>query len=252
MCGRGAHLFGLPPGAGKTAKSRMQMPHGPAESLNFVHEWPGTLPNKTARSHVTPTTPIVHLMSKKTLLTVLTSGLIVWGAACPAVAATPESLPAQTPPAKFKKASTVTSGRRYLFVVNLGGQYNVATAAADNSTYSYLYVGEPAAVDADGTLHIADPSYAFTLTATTDGYTIQDCHGRYLIQQLEEYDYFGLSDKPEAGSTWTVKAENDGTFTLTNTQLGKTIGYDRYYSSFGAYAQKNNPRPILYEEAPTE
>lgn len=168
------------------------------------------------------------------------------------MAVTPETLPAQTPPAKFKKASTVTSGRRYLFVVNLGGQYNVATAAADNSTYSYLYVGEPAAVDADGTLHIADPSYAFTLTATTDGYTIQDCHGRYLIQQLEEYDYFGLSDKPEAGSTWTVKAENDGTFTLTNTQLGKTIGYDRYYSSFGAYAQKNNPRPILYEEAPTE
>lgn len=77
MCGRGAHLFGLPPGAGKMAKSRMQMPHDPAESLNFVHEWPGTLPNKTARSHVNPIQPIVHLMSKKTLLTVLTSGLIV-------------------------------------------------------------------------------------------------------------------------------------------------------------------------------
>ena len=53
------------------------MPHDPAESLNFVHEWPGTLPNKTARSHVNPIQPIVHLMSKKTLLTVLTSGLIV-------------------------------------------------------------------------------------------------------------------------------------------------------------------------------
>ena len=51
----------------------MQMPHDPAESLNFVHEWLGTLPNKTARSHVNPIQPIVHLMSKKTLLTVLTS-----------------------------------------------------------------------------------------------------------------------------------------------------------------------------------
>lgn len=148
---------------------------------------------------------------------------------------------------KFQKATTITSGKRYLIVVDNGGELNVAEAITSN--YGYLRVTVPAATDGAGNLYMENLDNAFTITSSTDGsgYTIQQNDGRY-VYQTGTFDSFNAGDEAGDNAVWTIEPQADGTFLITNTSVNKYVQYDSKYNSFGSYADEHGTLPMLYEE----
>lgn len=140
--------------------------------------------------------------------------------------------------ATFTVAKAVASGSSYAMVA--GGK----VAKPLSSAYGYLKVDDASVTD--GTLSTpAANAFKFTETAEKDGYYITDSNGKYLYM-TGSYDSFNVSDKAEAGSVWTVTANADGTFSITNKTTGKTMQYSSQYTSFGAYSDSRGTLPVLY------
>ena len=68
---------------------------------------------------------------------------------------------------RFQKATTITSGKRYLIVATENEGADLHIAGAITSNYGYLYLVDPAHVDNDGTVIMNDLDNAFTITAAT-------------------------------------------------------------------------------------
>lgn len=148
---------------------------------------------------------------------------------------------------RFQKATTITSGKRYLIVVDNGGELNVAEAITSN--YGYLQVTVPAATDGAGNLYMENLDNAFTITSSTDGsgYTIQQADGRYLYQS-GTYNSFNVGNTASEEAVWTIEPKADGTFIITNVSKSKFVQYDPSHTSFGSYADERGTLPMLYEE----
>lgn len=150
---------------------------------------------------------------------------------------------------KFQKVTTVTSGKRYLIVVENNGEISVAQPVpATGNPYGYLNVTAPAATDADGNIYMEDITNAFTITTVEGGYYIQQADGRYLYQ-TGTFDSFNVGS---AGSNavWTIESQADGTFLITNVAMNKYVQFSTRYNSFGSYEEEQQGaiRPMLYEE----
>lgn len=148
---------------------------------------------------------------------------------------------------KFQKATTITSGKRYLIVATENEGADLHIAGAITGDYGYLYLVDPAHVDNDGTVIMNDLDNAFTITAVDGGYNIQQADGRYLYQS-GTYNSFNADNAPSEGDVWTIKPQADGTFLITNTSVNKYVQYDSKYNSFGSYADTRGLLPMLYEE----
>lgn len=140
--------------------------------------------------------------------------------------------------AQFKKVTTVTSGKQYLIVAS--GK----AATLNTANYGYLQVTD---VTDNGGVISADDSKAFTIESTTGGYTIKMSDGRYLYQ-TGTYNSFNFSATIVDGCVWTVQAQADGTFKITNTSVNKYVQYDSQYSSYGSYSDARGVMPVLYEK----
>ena len=150
---------------------------------------------------------------------------------------------------KFQKATTITSGKRYLIAVENNGEISVAQPVpATGNPYGYLNVTAPAATDADGNIYMEDITNAFTITTVEGGYYIQQADGRYLYQ-TGTFDSFNVGS---AGSNavWTIESQADGTFLITNVAMNKYVQFSTRYNSFGSYEEEQQGaiRPMLYEE----
>ena len=139
----------------------------------------------------------------------------------------------------FRKVTSITSGKQYLLVAS--------GKAAHVNTANYGYLGVDDVTD-NGGIITAQADCAFTVTATTGGYTIQMSDGRYLYQT--SYDSFNYSNTAVDGSVFTVAFQADGTAKITNVSTGKYIQYSPKFTSFGCYAtaQENGVMPTLYEK----
>ena len=144
--------------------------------------------------------------------------------------------PVQT--AKFQKVTTVTSGKQYLLVAS--GK----VAVLNTANYGYLQVVD--ATDNGGVIEM-DEANAFTITAVSGGYTIQMSDGRYLYQ-TGTYNSFNFSATAEDGSVFTLEAQSDGTFKITNVAVSKYMQYSTEYSSYGSYSDSRGTLPALYEK----
>lgn len=140
--------------------------------------------------------------------------------------------------ATFKKVSTITSGKQYLLVAS--GK----AALLDTRNYGYLQVAD--VTDNGGTI-TADAANAYTIEATTGGYTIKMSNGHYLYQ-TGTYNSFNFSDAPSEGNVWAITAQGDGSFKITNVATGKFIQYDSQYNSYGCYSDSKGVMPALYEK----
>lgn len=144
----------------------------------------------------------------------------------------------------FVKATSITSGQRYVIVALENGTNNVAENIAASDSYGYLSVTDAAAGD-----EIAMPAAnAFTITEGTGGYLIQDSYGRYLYM-TGTYNSFNVMDSlPESGALWTISFDGDGLATITNVDMNKWVQYDVEYGSFGSYPDARGILPSLYVE----
>lgn len=145
----------------------------------------------------------------------------------------------------FKKATAVTSGKKYALVVENEGNTIVAKNLSEDKTYGYLYVDNADEVESDKVTMYKD-IYSFTITEVEGGYTIQDAYDRYMIMQ-GTYNSFNVSAERTTGDTWTIEANGDGTFKITNNEMNKYIQYSVQYTSFGSYSDEQGLMPMLYE-----
>ena len=140
----------------------------------------------------------------------------------------------------------------YWIMVNTGTDeepvWKVAKPVGASDTYGYLYC-DNAIVDGDVLSSTA--ANVFTLTASGDGFTIQDASGRYYYM-TGTYDSFNVTtDASQSGNIWTVEQTGDQAFTVINAGNGKKMQYDPKYSSFGAYSNERGILPYLVKaEAP--
>lgn len=142
----------------------------------------------------------------------------------------------------YKKATEIESGKKYLIVAQRDDKTYYAMPQKETANYGYLQTQSK-----EGTLDELkiESSYDdnFVFTSFEDGYSIQDCYGRYLYTDAE-HAAFQLGKDAAA---WSVEKSENGTFMLTNN--GKYIQFgDGTYTSFGAYAEKKDKTvlPMLF------
>lgn len=143
----------------------------------------------------------------------------------------------------YKKATAIESGKKYLIVAQRDGKTYYAMPQKETANYGYLNTQMK-----EGTLDELkiESSYDdnFVFAEFEDGYSIQDCFGRYLYMD-GEHASFQLGKEPVA---WELEASDNGTFSLTNN--GKFIQFgDGTYTTFGAYAKKMDKTvlPMLFK-----
>ena len=143
----------------------------------------------------------------------------------------------------YKKATEIESGKKYLIVAQRDGNTYYAMPQKETANYGYLNT-----LMKKGTLDELkiESSYDdnFVFAKYEDGYSIQDCYGRYLYMD-DEHAAFQLGKEPVA---WELEASDNGTFSLTNN--GKFIQFGQgTFTSFGAYAimQDITVLPMLFK-----
>ncbi len=148
-----------------------------------------------------------------------------------------------TPPTPAgKKYNLVTTMAEGTYVIGFGAK--AATALDASKGYGYLPVVD---ATADGNA-ITTTAEAYTFVATTGGYYIKDANGRYLYQ-TGTYNSFNLSDTASDEGIFTVEIAADGTATIVNTNVNKTMGYSEQYNSVGSYPTTDGYiMPKLYIE----
>ena len=145
----------------------------------------------------------------------------------------------------YKKATAIESGKKYLIVAQRDGNTYYAMPCKESYKYGYL-----STVMKEGTLDElkVESSYDdnFVFAECEDGYSIQDCYGRYLYMDDDpNHKSFQLGTEPVA---WEVEASDNGTFSITNN--GQYIQFgEGTFTSFGAYSteQANTVLPMLFK-----
>lgn len=143
----------------------------------------------------------------------------------------------------YKKATAIESGKKYLIVAQRDGNTYYAMPQKETANFGYLNTQMK-----EGTLDELkiESSYDdnFVFAEFEDGYSIQDCYGRYLYMD-GEHASFQLGKEPVA---WELESYDNGTFSLTNN--GKFIQFGQgTFKSFGAYAimQDITVLPMLFK-----
>lgn len=143
--------------------------------------------------------------------------------------------------ATFTKATSIESGKTYIFVNDAG---MVAIPIQQNYTYGYLYVEAPVST-ADGNI-TTSAANGITVTSTASGYTLTDCYGR-LLSMDDSHASFQLYNSPEAGSYWSGNVASDSRVTFTNKMRdGYMINWAANYSNFSVSTNDSYPLPYLY------
>lgn len=143
---------------------------------------------------------------------------------------------------KFKKVTTVTSGKTYIIVAS---GTKMAKPIASDKTYGYLNVAD--VTDNNGVIELDNTDNTFVFTNSDDGWTIKQKDGRFLYQS-GTFNSFNVNAAPTEGQYWTVEPQAaDGTFKITNKSVNKYIQFDSAYSSYGSYDSAKGALPALYE-----
>lgn len=145
----------------------------------------------------------------------------------------------------YKKATEIVSGEKYLIVAQRDGKTYYAMPQKAGAKYGYLLTQMK-----EGTLDElkVESSYDdnFVFAECEDGYSIQDCYGRYLYMDDDpNHKSFQLGTEPVA---WEVEASDNGTFSITNN--GQYIQFgEGTFTSFSAYSteQANTVLPMLFK-----
>lgn len=144
----------------------------------------------------------------------------------------------------YTKATAVESGATYLLAAPVEKAVFVANNVSASKNYGYLYCDSIG--DATNTIELDKTTNNFVLTSVDGGYTIQDSYDRYLYM-TGNYNSFNFSSKRTDGDVWSVEANADGTFKITNVAMNKYVQYSLEYSSYGAYPNENGVMPYLYK-----
>lgn len=153
--------------------------------------------------------------------------------------------PTPTETYTYNKVTAVESGKTYLFVAPVDDSLFVANNLMKSYNYGYFYCDKVEGAEKTK-IEFEKSTNNFVLTAVEGGYTIQDSYGRYLYMS-ENYNSFNVSAKRVDGDVWSIDANSDGTFKITNVAKGKYMQYSLQYHSYGAYSNESGVMPYLYQ-----
>jgi len=141
----------------------------------------------------------------------------------------------------YRKASSVQSGKSYLFFAN----NKIAVPHA--STLNYGYIKTTEAIDDKD--HITTRGRnAFKITEEDGGYVIRQVSDGRILYLMDDHNSFQVSDKkPASGHVWELKVEKSGEFIFTNKEKKKIIQFDSTYGTYAAYPSVTGTYPVLYE-----
>lgn len=143
----------------------------------------------------------------------------------------------------FRRVEEVTSGKAYL----IAAEGYIATPVLD-ANYDYLQVTEGDS-DGDGVIVLDNCNDAFVIEVVSGGYTIRQAKDERYLYQYKNYNSFNVNASPSDGEVWSINANGDYTFTITNVAKSKFVQYRSGYTSFGSYSstQSDGTLPMLYE-----
>ena len=153
----------------------------------------------------------------------------------------------------YVKATTLEAGKSYVLVALRNDSLAYAYPQGESKTYGYLYsnIVSPA-VDTVSIKSSYDDTFTFTAADEEGQYYIQDCYGRYLFHESgSTYNTFNFTADQDPDYAWTVEAQEDGTYKLSQPDGYYVQWGDSKYTSFGLYneARTNAVLPYLYELA---
>ncbi len=149
----------------------------------------------------------------------------------------PETPGDETYSGKYIKVTEFTGAGTYLLVN--GDQ--AFTQLDATKTYGYMPAATISISNGEIAASAATEAAKLTIAATDGGYTLQDASARYIYMK-GTYNSFNIGTTAEESYVWTITANGDDTFSVTNADMGKTIMYDTQYSSFGSYPDKTDTR----------
>jgi len=138
---------------------------------------------------------------------------------------------------KYVKVTEFSGAGTYLLVN--GDQ--AFTQLDATKTYGYMPAATVSISNGEIAASAATEAAKLTIAATDGGYTLQDASARYIYMK-GTYNSFNIGTTATESYVWTITANGDDTFSVTNADMGKTIMYDTQYSNFGCYPDKTDAR----------
>lgn len=138
---------------------------------------------------------------------------------------------------------------KYLFVASTDGGQIAASPLAAEKNYGYLpgttLTITEKSVPADATTNAI--AWSVTESATKGQYTLSGADNRYYYM-TGTYNSFNVSaDAGTEGYLWSFSQRTDGTWSVQNIAMNKTLQYDTAYSSFGVYTDERGVFLALYK-----
>lgn len=152
--------------------------------------------------------------------------------------------------AAYTKVTSITSGKKYLFVANnVNGKTYAATALSASANYGRLN-GTEVTVDNDAIANSVSENLEFTFTQVEGGWNIAMSDGRLLAADATHNGTFQIGD--DYSHTFTVEFREDGTFTMVHAETAKTFYHGGgTYTNFSLVTTVPNDGvyPSLFEKA---
>jgi len=161
----------------------------------------------------------------------------------------------------YKKATTITSGKKYIIAAISEDDETSALVMyplSSTKTYGYLSAGTKTITDDQiGIENTYDDAFTITYDEDEDAYTIMDPNSRYMYigynsKKSAYFTSFNAGESPESGQYWSIEIADDGTATITNDLASSWIQYSTSYSSYGCYDSQSGITPCLWEEVTVE
>lgn len=148
----------------------------------------------------------------------------------------------------YVKVNKITDGKKYLLVAERGDSLVYAYPLSSSKNYGYMYCPSKGLEISDKISIKSTYDDAFTFTADEENaYAISDYLGRYYYQS-GTFNSFNTNKTFDAAYLWTVEAQEDGTFKIS--QNGYIISFGTgTYTSFACYETVSDGAvlPYLYQ-----
>lgn len=146
-----------------------------------------------------------------------------------------------SPKSSFVASNSIVSGSKYAIVA----ADSVANPFIGNTVSGYLNSAVPTSIY-DG--HMETAAYnAFTITAVSEGYTIQDAENRYLYINPTNNLLEVSEQMPAEGAIWDFIFNADDQVMIINIVDGDCIYYSFQNDNFGCYTESSDVLlPTLY------
>ena len=146
---------------------------------------------------------------------------------------------------KITSLDQLTADGTYMIAAENEGKVLIAKNLDASKTYGYLQAAEATVKDGKIVTKDLDNTYTFK------GSNIIDAQGRMMYMDAT-HNSFNVAVDAAEGIDWTVTLNADGTVTITNDDVQKTVQYDPNYSSYGSYAEVKGIYPCIYVLSGTE